>query len=288
MPSWASSVGEPTPSTWPCTNVRSWPYPPSVDLADAAAIPEVWITAFDAMVVQAGLTSGRTALVHAGASGVGTAAIQIAKAMGAFVVVTASAPKLDACRALGADLAIDYRNDDFVEAAMAFTGRARCRCRPRCHRRRLPGAQPRAVAEKGTIIQVGVMGGGATAIDLGVVLRRRVRLIGTVLRSRPIEEKIAITQRFAAEVLPLFDAGLARPVIDSRFELDDIAAGPSAHGGQRQRGQDPDRRGSLTHRSGQFRDNPATGAPPAGLACTTFAHWAHRCPEPKWVESGRT
>jgi NADPH:quinone reductase-like Zn-dependent oxidoreductase len=80
-----------------------------------------------------------------------------------------------------------------------------------------------AVAEKGTIIQVGVMGGGATEIDLGVVLRRRVRLIGTVLRSRPIEEKIAITQRFAAEVLPLFDAGAARPVIDSRFELDDIA-----------------------------------------------------------------
>jgi NADPH:quinone reductase len=196
--------------------------PSSVDLGDAAAIPEVWITAFDAMVAQAGLTSGRTALVHAGASGVGTAAIQIAKAMGAFVIVTASAPKLDACRALGADLAIDYRSEDFVEAAMAFTGRHGVDVVLDVIGGDYLEKNLAAVAEKGTIIQVGVMGGGATEVDLGVVLRRRVRLIGTVLRSRPIEEKIAITRRFAAEVLPLFDAGLARPVIDSRFAFDDI------------------------------------------------------------------
>jgi putative PIG3 family NAD(P)H quinone oxidoreductase len=197
--------------------------PASVGLDDAAAIPEVWITAFDAMVAQAGLTSGRTALVHAGASGVGTAAIQIAKAMGAFVIVTASAPKLDACRALGADVAVDYRSDDFAEVAMSFTGGRGVDVVLDVIGGDYLQRNLAAVAEKGTIIQVGVMGGGATEVDLGVVLRRRVRLIGTVLRSRPLEEKIAITQRFAAEVLPLFDAGLARPVIDSRFALDDIA-----------------------------------------------------------------
>ena len=96
--------------------------PPTVALSDAAAIPEVWITAFDALVVQGGLTSGRVALVHAGASGVGTAAIQICRAMGARVIVTTSSKKLDACRALGADLAIDYATEDFVAAASAFTG----------------------------------------------------------------------------------------------------------------------------------------------------------------------
>ena len=93
-------------------------------MADAAAIPEVWITAYDALVVQGGLTSGRVALVHAGGSGVGTAAIQIAKAMGARVVVTASAGKVEACRALGADLVVDYGSQDFVAECRAFTGGA--------------------------------------------------------------------------------------------------------------------------------------------------------------------
>lgn len=198
--------------------------PATVDLGDAAAIPEVWITAFDAMVAQAGLTSGRTALVHAGASGVGTAAIQIAKAMGACVIVTASASKLAACRDLGADVAVDYRSEDFAAAAMDFTDGRGVDVVVDVVGGDYLARNLSAVAEKGTIIQVGVMGGGATEIDLGIVLRRRIRLMGTVLRSRPIEEKIAITRRFAAEVVPLFDRGLARPVIDSRFALDDIAA----------------------------------------------------------------
>ena len=98
--------------------------PTTVSVEDAAAIPEVWITAFDALVAQGGLTSGRTALVHAGASGVGTAAIQICKALGARVIVTASARKLNACRQLGADLAIDYVPGDFVAECMSFTSGA--------------------------------------------------------------------------------------------------------------------------------------------------------------------
>ena len=80
-----------------------------------------------------------------------------------------------------------------------------------------------AVRPKGTIVQVGLMGGGAATVNLGLLLAKRVRWIGTVLRSRPIEEKIAISQRFAAEVLPLFTTGALRPVIDRRFPLDDVA-----------------------------------------------------------------
>src|SRR4029077_7941621 len=94
------------------------PVPEGVSVGVVAAIPEVFITAFDALIVQGGLTSGRTALVHAGASGVGTAAIQIARAVGASVIVTASASKLAAVLELGADAAVDYRSVDWVEAAL--------------------------------------------------------------------------------------------------------------------------------------------------------------------------
>jgi putative PIG3 family NAD(P)H quinone oxidoreductase len=200
--------------------------PSGIDVADAAAIPEVFITAWDALVLQGGLTSGRWALVHAGASGVGTAAIQLAKAMGARIAVTCSASKVDACRALGADLVVDYTSQDFeAEVVRATAGR---------------GVDVvldviggdyvnrnlRAVRVKGRVIQVGLMGGGSTPLDVGLLLSKRISLIGTVLRARPIEEKIALTQRFEDEVLPWFASGALRPVIDSRFALSEIA---SAH-----------------------------------------------------------
>lgn len=191
--------------------------PPSVDLADAAAIPEVFLTAFDALVVQGGLTSGRRALVHAGASGVGTAAIQICKAIGAFVAITASAGKLDACRALGADVAIDRAGDwgiGDIDVVLDVVGGDYLE-------RNL-----QALKLKGTIVQVGTMAGATPPMNLGLLMMRRACLIGTVLRARPIEEKIALTQRFSAEMLPRFDTGALRPVIDSRFTLADA---PDAH-----------------------------------------------------------
>jgi len=194
----------------------------SVGLADAAAIPEVWITAFDALVVQAGLTSGRTALVHAGASGVGTAAIQIAKATGARIAVTASGGKVQACRDLGADLAIDYGTEDFVAAVNDLTDGVGADVILDVIGGDYLARNLECVKTTGTIIQVGVMTGGNPEINLGRLLRGRVRLVGTVLRARPLEEKVAITQRFAAEMLPLFDRGLVKPVIDCRFPLDDI------------------------------------------------------------------
>jgi putative PIG3 family NAD(P)H quinone oxidoreductase len=190
------------------------PVPGSVGLPDAAAIPEVFLTAWDALVVQGGLTSGRLALIHAGASGVGTAGIQIAKALGAFVAITASAGKLDACRALGADIVIDRAGDwgiNDVDVVLDVVGGEYLERNLACLR------------TKGTIVQVGTMAGGNPTLSFGLLMTRRARLIGTVLRARPLEEKIALSQRFTQEVIPLFDTGALSPVIDSRYALEDAA-----------------------------------------------------------------
>jgi NADPH:quinone reductase len=193
--------------------------PTTVALADAAAIPEVFITAFDALIAQGGLTSGRVALVHAGASGVGTAAIQVARAVGARVVVTASGAKMSRCTELGADLVIDYHTDDFVEQTRMFTDGRGVDVVLDVVGGDYVDRNVAALAVGGRIVQVGVMGGGSTAFSVGNLLMKRATIIGTLLRPRPIEEKVAITQRFASEMLPLFDEGRLRPVIDSRFPL---------------------------------------------------------------------
>ncbi|MEL7208767.1 MAG: zinc-binding dehydrogenase [Actinomycetota bacterium] len=198
--------------------------PTSVGLGDAAAIPEVFITAWDALVRQGGMTTGSRVLVHAGASGVGTAAIQIAKAVGARIAVTASAGKVGACRDLGADLVIDYGVDDFVEAVDTWTAGEGVDVVLDVIGGDYAERNLKAVRSQGSVVQVGVMGSGRAEIDLGLVLRKRIRLQGTVLRSRPIEEKIAVTRQFARELLPRFDDGALEPVIDSRYPLADIAA----------------------------------------------------------------
>lgn len=196
--------------------------PTNILLADAAAIPEVFLTAWDALVLQGGLTSGRWALVHAGASGVGTAAIQIAKAIGARIAVTCSAAKADVCRGLGADVVLERSPHDWLTDANTS----------------VPGGfdvvldviggdeverNLKAVALRGTIVQVGLMGGGQTSVNVGLLLAKRAHWVGTTLRTRPLEEKVSVTRRFAAEVLPLFESGRLVPVIDSRFPFDRIA-----------------------------------------------------------------
>lgn len=199
------------------------PVPSTVALVDAAAIPEVFLTAYDALVVQGAMTSGRWALVHAGGSGVGTAAIQIIKAIGGRIIVTASAGKLDACRDLGADVAVDYGRESFVEAVASATDGAGVDCVLDVIGGQYLNDNVDALRVGGRIIQVGVMGQGTAELALGKLLPKRAALIGTVLRARPLEEKIALTQRFRAELLPLFDSGALGPVIDSRYPLDDIA-----------------------------------------------------------------
>ncbi len=197
--------------------------PSTVSLADAAAIPEVFLTAWDALVVQGGLTSGRWALVHAAASGVGTAAVQIARAIGAHVVATCSAGKVEAVRALGADAVVDYANEDFVQVVASATGGRGVDVVLDVIGGGYLDRNVASLALKGHIVQVGVMGGGKVEFNLAALMPKRASLTGTVLRARPLEEKIALAQRFSAEVIPLFESGRLSPVIDSRYPLEQIA-----------------------------------------------------------------
>lgn len=197
--------------------------PAGIAVADAAAIPEVGITAHDALVVQGGLAAGGWALVHAGGSGVGSMAVQIVKAMGARVVTTVSGGKVEAVKALGADVVVDYASADFADAALEATGGHGVDVVLDVIGGDYLARNLRALRTGGTIVQVGVMGGGKTTIDLGALLPKRAHLVGTVLRARPLEQKIDATRRFAASVIPAIEAGTVRPVIDRRFALADIA-----------------------------------------------------------------
>jgi len=179
------------------------------------------------LVLQGGLTAGGWALVHAGGSGVGTAAIQLCHAIGARVVVTCSAGKVDAVRSLGADVVVDYGTDDFVEAARAATAGTGVDVVLDVIGGDYVARNLAATRVGGRIIQVGVMGGGQADVPAGELLRKRISWIGTVLRARPLEEKIAVSRRCAHDLLPLFDAGTLRPVIDRRYRLDQVA---EAHG----------------------------------------------------------
>ena len=197
--------------------------PRNVSLADAAAIPEVFITAWDALVLQGGLTSGRWALVHAGASGVGTAAVQICKAIGARVIATCSTAKVDAVTALGADVVVDYTSQDFVETVKQATDGKGVDVILDVIGGEYLDRNVACIAVRGRIVQVGVMGGGNTSFNLGALMPKRASLTGTVLRARPLEEKIALSLRFSSEITPLFESGLLRPVIDRRYPFTAIA-----------------------------------------------------------------
>jgi NADPH2:quinone reductase len=197
--------------------------PRGVPLRDAAAIPEVFLTAWDALVVQGGLTSGRWALVHAGASGVGTAAIQLCKAIGANVAVTCSTSKVDSCRALGADVVVDYTTSDFVADVAEATGGEGVDVVLDVIGGDYVERNVACLRTKGRIIQVGTMAGKPVPFNVGALLFKRASITGTVLRARPIEEKIAISQQFEAEVVPLFETGALRPVIHCRMPLSSIA-----------------------------------------------------------------
>ncbi len=197
--------------------------PVALGLPDAGAVPEVFITAYDALVIQGGLRRGSWALVHAGASGVGTAAIQICKLFGANVAVTCSTAKVAACEALGADVVIDYTDDDFVERVREATGGGGVEVVLDVIGGDYVARNIRSCAIGARIIQVGVMGGGKATVPVGELLPRRVSLIGTVLRARPLEEKIAITRRCGHDLLGAFETGDLRPVIDRRMSLWDVA-----------------------------------------------------------------
>ena len=196
--------------------------PKTLNMQQAAAIPEAWLTAYDALVDKGGLQKHQTCLIHAGASGVGTAAIQIAKRLGAKVAITASEAKIVSCMDLGADQGIDYQKEDFVEAVKTWTNGNGVNIIIDLVGGSYLQHNVKAISTKGIIVQVGLMGSGKPELDLGTLLRKRITLIGTVLRSRSLEEKTALTQNFSNHLLSEFDSQF-ETVIDSVFPFESIA-----------------------------------------------------------------
>lgn len=196
--------------------------PENVALADAAAIPEVWVTAWDALVRQGNLGLGQVALVHAGGSGVGTAGIQLAKAAGARVVVTCSASKVQRCLDLGADAAVDYRAEDFVAVCQSLTAGRGVDVVLDVIGGDYTEKNLDSLAVSGRIVQVGAMSGATATFPFMKLMAKRASLTGTVLRPRPLEEKIAVTQQFGRAVLPLFRSSLCRPVVDRHYPLEQL------------------------------------------------------------------
>jgi NADPH:quinone reductase len=199
--------------------------PSNLDFTEAAAIPEVFITAHDALFTQAGLVSGELLMVHAAGSGVGTAAIQLAKACGVKTFGTSrSAEKLERAKTLGLERSFVVRNDplEMVEAILSWTGGRGVDVILDLVGAGYLEANLTSLALKGRMMLVGTTSGAQATLDFGMMLTRRLTLRGTVLRARSNEEKAAATQRFAADVVPLLAAGTVKPVVDRIYALDQV------------------------------------------------------------------
>ena len=198
--------------------------PPGLSLREAAAIPEVFLTAYQVLHWLGGLQGDHDVLIHAGASGVGTAAIQLAREAGARPYITASAPKHDLCRNLGAAATIDYTSEDFaarvddltggegVDIVLDFIGA------PYFH------ANVEALATDGRIVQLATLGGSTVEeVCLRDLMAKRAQLLTSTLRDRSLDYKVQLTREFAGDVLPAFADGTLRPVIDSTYDWTGVA-----------------------------------------------------------------
>ncbi len=192
---------------------------------EAGSIPEVFVTAQDALL-QCGLQAGETVLIHAAGSGVGVAAIQVAKLMGASLVIgtAGSEGKLKAAAELGLDVGIDYQREDFAEATLAATGGRGVDVVLDVIGGDYWERNLRALAPKGRMVMVGLMGGAAASGNLGLILGKRLQIRGTTLRARPLEEKAQATRAFEKGIVPHLASGRLRTVIDRVFPLAEAAA----------------------------------------------------------------
>ncbi len=198
--------------------------PDALSWEEAGATPEVFITAHDALL-QCGLAAGERVLIHAAGSGVGVAAVQIAKVMGAsFVAGTAgSGEKLARAAELGLDLGINYREQDFAEAVLRATDGQGVDVVLDVIGAEYWERNLRVLAVKGRMVIVGLMGGTAAQVNLGVLLQKRLQVRGTTLRARPLEEKAVATRAFEKSVLPHIASGRVKVVIDRVYALRDAA-----------------------------------------------------------------
>ncbi|MFJ5103676.1 NAD(P)H-quinone oxidoreductase [Streptomyces sp. NPDC088554] len=200
------------------------PVPKGVDLATAAALPEVVCTVWSNVFMVSHLRPGETVLIHGGASGIGTMAIQLAKAVGARVAVTAGGPeKLARCAELGADILIDYREQDFVEEIFRATDGAGADVILDIVGAKYLERNVKALAVNGRIAVIGLQGGAKGELNLGALLAKRGALTATSLRARPLVEKTAIVAAVREHVWPLLEAGRVRPIVDRTLPLPEAA-----------------------------------------------------------------
>jgi NADPH:quinone reductase len=203
------------------------PVPPNLDWAEAAAVPEVFMTAHDALFTQCGLTIGERVLIHAAGSGVGTAAIQLVRAAGAFAYGTSrTADKLERAKEFGLTESFVAGADplEFVAAVKSWTKDAGVDVVLDLVGAAYLKANLAALAMKGRLIFVGTTSGSKAEIDFSVAMSKRLRIMGTALRIRSLEEKATATRLFAEQVVPLFRSGAVRPVIDKVFPMEEVGA----------------------------------------------------------------
>jgi NADPH2:quinone reductase len=194
--------------------------PQRMSFSDAAAVPEAFLTAWDAMVAQARLSSGEVVLVHAAGSGVGTAGLQIALAIGARPIGTArTAAKLERAQELGLKEAILVERGSFAKEVLARTAGRGVDVVLELVGGAYVAEDLACLALRGRIVVVGTMAGTSTELDLGLLMRKRAEIRGTMLRSRPLEEKILAARALERHLVPLFESGALRPVVDRVLPL---------------------------------------------------------------------
>lgn len=199
--------------------------PDNWSFAEGAAIPEVWYTAYVNLLLEGALGPGEITLIHAGGSGVGTAGVQLAAYEGATVYVTAGTEaKLSVCRGLGASLAINRREQDFLEEVLTATDDRGVDVILDPVGGLYLSRNIHALKPLGRLVLIGLLSGPSAELNLGLVLRKRLRIIGSTLRARPLEEKIGFTKRFRDRYWPAFHAGELRPIIDTVFSITEAQA----------------------------------------------------------------
>jgi putative PIG3 family NAD(P)H quinone oxidoreductase len=201
--------------------------PEALSFEQAAAFPEVWMTAYDNLFNWGRLAAGELVLIHGGGSGVGTAAIQLARWRGARAFVTAgSAEKLRRCAELGAAAGIDYKTEDFVARVKELTTSHGVDVVLDVQGAAYLDRNLRALATGGRVVIIATQGGAKAELDIGLVMQKRASVIGTTLRARPLDAKIALTRQVERDVLPELAAGRLKVVVDRIF---DLAEAPAAH-----------------------------------------------------------
>ena len=201
------------------------PIPETMSFEEAACVCETYITAFLNVFMIGGFEDDQAVLLHGGGGGVNTAAIQLCRVLApnGRIMVTSSAGKIERVRQLGADLVINYQEEDFAEAVKAYTGGTGADVILDHIGAKYLAANMKALAVAGTLMIIGVMGGAKAELNLALMMVRRQRIIGSVLRSRPVQEKGEIVARFTHTVMPALAERRIVPLIDKSYALDDVA-----------------------------------------------------------------